>query len=100
MDQDDLVYLSDQAQEQYNAFRRRFESDDWKSMVDWAEERATSAAARQLAASTWDQALLQKGMRQAFQEIVNLEQAIEHEFESAVAEAKAQQIAQDEAEHE
>jgi hypothetical protein len=88
MNEGDLVYLDDGAQEAYMAFQRRFETADWKAMVEWAEERATAAGVRQLAAATWDQTLLAKGARQAFLEIVNLETDVENQFISLVAEAR------------
>ena len=100
MTQDDLQYLSPQAQEAYMAFVRRFESEDWKSLVEWAEEQAASAGARQLASQSWDQFLVSKGTRQAFQEIVNLETTIENQFTALVQEARVKEIAVAEEEHE
>lgn len=93
MDQDDLRYLDDGAQEAYNAFQRRFESDDWKTLIEWAEEQAAVAASSQLAASSWDQVLVAKGKRLAYTDIVNLETTIENQFLNLVAEAKESQIA-------
>lgn len=100
MEQEDLVYLSDQAQEAYMAFQRRFESEDWKALVDWAMEQSASAAARQLAAQSWDHALVAKGNRQAFTEIVDLESTIENQFITLVAEAKEMKIAEAEEDNE
>lgn len=100
MNQEDLIYLDNAAQTAYMAFTRRFESEDWKTMVEWAEERASAAGLRQLNATTWDQANIARGSRQAFQEIVNLENDVENQFITLVAQAKEAQIAEDETEHE
>lgn len=96
MDQDDLKYLDDGAQEAYNAFQRRFESDDWKTLIEWAEEQAAVAASGQLAATSWDQVLVAKGKRLAYMDIIQLETTIENQFLNLVAEAKEMRIAEDE----
>lgn len=94
MEQEDLVYLDDSAQEAYMAFQRRFESDDWKSLIEWAQEQAAQAASRQLAASTWDQVLVARGNRQSYMEIINLETTIENQFKNLVDEARELKIAE------
>lgn len=100
MEQDDLKYLSDTAQEVYMAYQRKFESEDWQQTVEWAKERAATCAARQLAAQSWESVQFAKGARSSFEEIINLETEIENQFLTAVAEAKAKQIAEDEQENE
>lgn len=100
MDQEDLVYLDDGAQEAYNAFQRRFESEDWKALTEWAEEQAARAATDQLAATSWDQVLIAKGKRMSYMDIIGLETSIENQFLNLVAEAKEMRIAADEAENE
>lgn len=100
MEQDDLTYLSDQAQEAYMAFQRKFESDDWKATVEWAQQQAAQAASRQLASQSWDHFLVAKGQRLSYMELINLESSVENEFLSAVADARAKSIAEDEGEHE
>lgn len=99
MEQEDLVYLSDQAQEAYMAFQRRFESDDWKSLIDWAKEQSTATSIRQLSAQKWDDVLIARGMRMAWNEIIDLEVTVENQFLTLVAEAKEQRIVEDEEEH-
>jgi len=94
MEQEDLRYLDDGAQEAYMAFQRRFESDDWKSLIEWAESQAAQAASRQLAAQSWDQFLTARGTRTAYQEIINLETTIENQFKNLVDEARELQIAE------
>lgn len=96
MEQDDLRYLDDGAQEAYNAFQRRFESEDWKTLIEWADEQASAAAASQLAATSWDQVLISRGKRLAYIDIINLETSIENQFLNLVAEAKEMSIAKDE----
>lgn len=100
MEQDELKYLSDQAQEVYMAYQRKFESDDWQQTVEWAKERAASCAARQLAARSWEEVQFAKGARSSFEELINLEAEIENQFKTLAAEAAAKLIAEDEQEHE
>lgn len=100
MDQEDLKYLSDQAQQDYMEYVRLFESDTWKSLIDWVKNKVTMAAARQLAAQSWDQAVQAKGARLALEEIINLELEIENEAKASVEDARAKEIAEVEQEHE
>lgn len=94
LDQEDMQYLSDQAQEVYNAYQRRFESEDWKALVEWSDEQAGKAAGRQLTASKWDDILLLRGEMRAYHQISSLEATTENEFLAMVQEAKAKLIAE------
>jgi hypothetical protein len=100
MDQDDLALLSADAQQEYMAYQRKFESEDWKETVEWAKSQAAVHAARQLAAQSWEQFMIAKGQRLSYMDIINLEDAIENEALSAVDEARERSIAAVEAENE
>lgn len=92
MEQDELAVLSHQAQEMYNAYQRRFESDDWKSTVEWATEQVSKAAASIINASKWDDVVFARGSMTAYQSFVNLEADIENQFKSLAEEAKGQEM--------
>lgn len=96
MEQEDLATLPTGKQEEYNAYRRIFESDAWVSLMEYVKQQAAAAAARQLAATNWDQYMLSKGQRLSYTEIANLEVAVENENLSLVEEIRAKQIAEDE----
>lgn len=100
LEQDDMMILSDEAQEAYNAFQRRFESDDWKALVEWAKDNAAECMARQLVASKWDDVLLCRGEARAYSNIVDLETSTENQFLALVQEARAKEIAEVEGDNE
>lgn len=99
MDQEDLATLSREQQEVYMAYQRKFESEDWKETVEWAKGQAAMHAARQLAAASWDSFQVAKGQRLSYMDIINLESAIENEFLTVVAEARAKLLAEVEEEN-
>lgn len=100
MEQEDLVYLSDDAQEAYMAFQRKFESDDWNQTVEWAKTQIEMVKDRELSAKSWDQIMFARGSRFSYEEIVNLEASVENQFIELVRSAQARAIAEDEQEHE
>lgn len=100
MDQDDLKYLDDNAQQLYMAYQRRFESDDWKELIAWAENEATKCSVRQLMAVNWEAVLTCRGERKAYDGIIGLEVATENEFKAMVEDAKSLLIAEVESEYE
>lgn len=100
MDQDNLRYLDAEAQQLYMAYMRRFESDDWKELVEWAQEEHTKAVARELVASKWEDVILCRGERRAYQNIIHLEDSIVNQFNSLVDQARAMELANIESEHE
>lgn len=100
LDQEDMQFLSDDAQEAYNAFQRRFESEDWKALVEWAQDNANQCMARQLVATKWDDILLCRGEARAYSNIVDLETSTENQFLALVHEAQSKAIAEVEGDHE
>lgn len=96
MEQEDLAVLSPQAQELYNDYRRRFESDDWKATVEWAAENVSKSVASIVSSTRWDDVVFAKGAMSAYQSIVNLEAETENSFLSLAEEAKGKQILEDE----
>lgn len=100
MEQDDLIYLSNDAQEAYMAFQRKFESDDWIQTVEWAKTQIEMVKSRELSAKSWEHVLFNRGARSSYEEIVNLEASVENQFLELVERAKAAKIAEDEGEAE
>lgn len=100
LDQEELQFLDDGAKEAYNAYRRKFESEDWQQTVSWAEEQIEAVQQRELQAKSWDQIQFQRGTRYAYQEIVNLEGSVENQFRELVRTAQSRRIAEDEGDNE
>lgn len=93
MQQDDLRYLDSEAQQLYMAYQRRFESDDWKELIEWSVEEHTKCVARELVASKWEDVVMCRGERRAYQNIINLETSVTNQFNSLVDRAKELEIA-------
>ncbi len=100
MEQEELIYLSNDAQEAYMAFQRKFESEDWIQTVEWAKTQIDLVKDRELSAKSWDQVMFNRGARYSYEEIVNLEASVENQFKELVRAAQATAIAEDEQEHE
>lgn len=100
LNSEDMALLDGETQQIYMAYVRRFESDDWKELVKWAEEQAGACATRQLLASKWDDVLISRGEMRAFNQISNLEASTENQFTALVEEARAKLIVKGEEEYE
>jgi len=100
LSQEDIIFLDDGAKQIYNAYRRKFESEDWQQTVAWAEAQVKAVEGRELQAKSWDQVQFCRGQRASYMEIVNLEAGIENQFIELVRAAQAKQIADDEGENE
>ena len=98
--QEELIFLDDGAKQIYNAYRRKFESEDWQQTVAWAEAQVKAVEGRELQAKSWDQIQYCRGQRASYQEIINLEAGIENQFIELVRAAQAKALAEDEAENE
>jgi hypothetical protein len=100
LQQDDLAMLSPEAQQIYMAQTQIFESDAWKALVEWAQEEHTKSVSRELVASKWDDVVIARGERRAYNRIATLETATENEYQNLVDRAKEMKLMEDETEHE
>lgn len=82
-----LQALTDAQKSRYMAMGKLFEHPSWKFLIDWANASVNEAQGRELNAPTWELVLINRGARLAFTDLVNLENAVENEFEGYAEEA-------------
>lgn len=82
-----LQALTDAQKSRYMAMGKLFEHPSWRFLIEWAQSSVNEAQGRELNAPTWEHVLMNRGARLAFIDLVNLENAVEHEFEGYADEA-------------
>jgi hypothetical protein len=82
-----LQALTDAQKSRYMTLGKLFEHPSWKFLIDWAQGNVSEATTRELNSTTWEHVLVNRGARLAFIDLVNLENAVEHEFEGYADEA-------------
>jgi hypothetical protein len=100
MDQDSLALLSAQDQEMYLAHTRRFATEDWQALMEWCKEQAINCSARELMSGKWEDILVCRGEKRAYEALVGLEQSVEMEYQAKVDDINAKRIAELESEYE
>lgn len=97
MDQDILVWLTDEQKENARAAEELFGSKGWETILTYLKLREQVEQQRALHAASWDVNRLATGAMAVFSELQNLPQAIEAELtalalqnrDSAVMEAES-----------
>lgn len=93
MDLDQIKHLNAEQKTSFAKLERLFNEPGWEIIVEIATLRARQAEGRILNATSWDQALLHRGMRSVYAEIANLREVTEAEFAAlAAAQAEATQF--------
>lgn len=87
MDLNQLQALPDAAKDRYMALGRLFEHPSYKFLMEWAQLNVAECTTRELNATAWEVVLLNRGARQAYTHIVNLETNTEAEFEAIADQA-------------
>ena len=80
MDQDILVWLTDEQKEQARAAEELFGSNGWETILKYLKLREQVEQQRALHATSWDVNRLATGAMAVFSELQNLPQAIEAEL--------------------
>lgn len=100
MDLEMLKYLSDEDKTRYMVLERLFAQPGWALLVEEMAKRALAAKDRAAFAQSWDQNRLAIGGGIVYNEIANMQDLTETEFEQKAEEAKKAKAAQDEEDNE
>jgi len=100
MEQDSLALLATEEQEMYMAYQRRFSHADWEALMEWCREQAINCSARELMSGKWEDILLCRGEKRAYEALIGLEAQVEIEYQAKVDEVLAKNQMEAEEEYE
>lgn len=104
LDFEEIKYLPEDRKANYMLLEKLFGNEAWGLVKAWASKSADVAAHSALVSPTWEQTCFNRGMRQAFLEILNMEFSTAMEFRNMVRIAQEneeeRELSEDENKHE
>ena len=86
-----MKHLPEESAERYVAFEELFNTTGWTLASEWARVKALDAFSRSANAQSWDDSLVARGERQAYEDVSRWAESFMAEFRTLAEENKAEQ---------
>lgn len=97
LDMEELKFLPDEFKSKYMLLERLYGDKAWELVKAWAIQSAEQQLATILVAPNWDQTVYARGKRDAFLELLHMEQGTNFQFRNIIRDGLARKAADEEA---
>jgi hypothetical protein len=100
LDMEELKQLPNELKDKYMLLERLFGDKSWTYVKAWCQKSADQQVVAVLQAPNWDQTVYARGKRDAFLEMLNMENAVSFQFRHIIREAAEEAAERSEAQEE
>jgi hypothetical protein len=97
LDMEELKLLPSGAKERYGLLERLYCDKAWELVKAWATQSADEQVTAILNARTWEDTVYARGMRDAFLQVIHMENGTNFQFRNIIREGLARKAADEEA---
>lgn len=91
IDAETLTYLSDEQKARLVELEKTFDTDGWKIIKNWSQQKAEDLGNRMINAQSWEEFKQLQGALHAYAGFANFEDETYNEFMARALEAQAEQ---------